>query len=123
MIVPTHDRVTKAVGRPPGVPPSECRGELVGVPLGDSLFAETRDGAQVNEGPVGAEVAVELYHCTGCGCRLVLVDYPDHQIRLRNAYGPVERPAIAPAMARPTLADIAMAGAMRLTTDVQSVGG
>jgi len=60
----THAALTKALKRPPGVPESECEGEL-------SLTERFIDSAQTNEGAIGSEIKVWMHWCGKCGDTLV----------------------------------------------------
>ncbi len=75
----THRSLTEACVRPPGTPPSRCRGDLT--------FVDSRtDVAQATDGlEVGAILAVDSYHCDHCGHTLV-VSHARECWFLRNQY-------------------------------------
>ncbi len=73
----THRSLTEACVRPPGTPPSQCKGALA------FLYSQI-DGAQAVDGyEVGDLVAVDSYSCGDCGHRLI-VSHAERGWLLRN---------------------------------------
>ncbi len=79
----THAALTELCTRPPGTPPSQCRGSLE---FRDSAV----DSAQAGEGDVGTDVTIDLFRCGHCHQTLVVAIGPAGW-RLRNEYDPERR--------------------------------
>lgn len=89
-----HCELTKNCVRAPGVPESECRGELVDVtPYGKVVrrARPIRDAAQNGEGDVGQSVSVRLRRCLYCKETLVTAKCPNGTERLRNQWSKAQR--------------------------------
>ena len=86
----THADLTEQITRPPGWPPSQCRGTLFrvdaeGIAIDDEAPA-ILDSAQAGEGEPGTDVPIRLFKCHRCKATLVVSGDGDWR-RLRNDLG------------------------------------
>ena len=102
LIIMTHNRLSQASLRRPGIPESGCEGTIF-------LIGERRDGAQASEGGLDDEVSVRIFRCRKCLQTLVVrqrVDQKTPANWLANSFD-------GPAMAGESQADLD-AGRQRL---------
>lgn len=98
----THSELSESLLRPPGIPPSTCRGAMARVsPDGTPIDWDAPgivDEAQASEGDVGQTCEVRLYRCGRCRNCLVVATCPDGERRSRNdwaeKYDPVNEERI-----------------------------